>query len=126
MEVGEQIKTLRLAAGLSQRELAAAAGLHQSALSAMERGEGKDGPTYRKLRMIAKAMGLRMVFVPNEVRENTASHAVEAVCTPSPGKQYRISGSEKVASKQSRKFRSLLSTQVRALNVPSKTKTRRA
>ncbi|WP_299440654.1 helix-turn-helix transcriptional regulator [uncultured Rhodospira sp.] len=64
LEIGEMVREMRLAAGMSQRDLAEAAGLHQSAISAIERGEGKDGPTYRKIRAIAKALGMDVAFVP--------------------------------------------------------------
>ena len=66
VEAGDMIRAARQAAGLSQRELAAAAGLHQSAISSIERGEGKDGPTYRKMRAIADALGMRMAFMSGE------------------------------------------------------------
>ncbi|WP_176793781.1 helix-turn-helix domain-containing protein [Rhodospira trueperi] len=66
LEIGEMVREKRLVAGMSQRELAEAAGLHQSAISAMERGDGKDGPTYRKLRAIAEALGMRLEFVPRD------------------------------------------------------------
>lgn len=66
VEAGDMIRAARQAAGLSQRELAEAAGLHQSAISSIERGEGKDGPTYRKMRAIADALGMRMAFMSVE------------------------------------------------------------
>jgi len=67
LEIGEMVREMRLAAGMSQRDLAEAAGLHQSAISAIERGDGKDGPTYRKIRAIAKALGMDVAFVPLDV-----------------------------------------------------------
>jgi transcriptional regulator with XRE-family HTH domain len=66
VEAGELVRSMRLAAKMPQRELAHAAGLRQPALSAIERGEGKDGPTYRKLRDLAEALGMRIALVPKE------------------------------------------------------------
>jgi transcriptional regulator with XRE-family HTH domain len=77
-EAGDLVRSMRLAAKMSQRELAAAAGLQQPALSAIERGEGKDGPTFRKLRDLAEALGMRVAFVPKD--ENAAS------AEPAPGR----------------------------------------
>lgn len=79
VEAGDMIRAARQAAGLSQRELANAAGLHQSAISAIERGEGKDGPTYRKMRAIAEALGMRIGFVSDTVSQgDVTDHAVVA------------------------------------------------
>lgn len=64
VEAGDLVRSWRRAANWSQRQLADAAGLQQSAVSALERGEGKDGPSYRKLRVIANALGMRVAFVP--------------------------------------------------------------
>lgn len=64
VEAGELVRAVRLAANMPQKRLAEAAGLSQPALSAVERGEGKDGPTYRTLRDLARALGLRIAFVP--------------------------------------------------------------
>lgn len=64
VEAGEIVRAVRLAANMPQKRLAEAAGLSQPALSAVERGEGKDGPTYRTLRDLARALGMRIAFVP--------------------------------------------------------------
>lgn len=66
VEAGDLVRSIRLAANMPQRELAQAAGLRQPALSAIERGEGKDGPTYRTLRDLAEALGMRIALVPKE------------------------------------------------------------
>lgn len=79
-EAGDLVRALRLAAKMSQRELAAAAGLQQPALSAIERGEGKDGPTFRKLRDLAEALGMRVAFVPKEGHAASAESASGNVC----------------------------------------------
>lgn len=63
-EAGDFVRSARLGRDMSQKELASAAGLQQSAVSAIERGEGKDGPTYRTLRDIAEALGMKVAFVP--------------------------------------------------------------
>jgi transcriptional regulator with XRE-family HTH domain len=83
-EAGDLVRSMRLAAKMSQRELAAAAGLQQPALSAIERGEGKDGPTFRKLRDLAEALGMRVAFVPKEERGASAG--------PTPGTTPEIGG----------------------------------
>jgi transcriptional regulator with XRE-family HTH domain len=85
VEAGELVRSMRLAAKMPQRELAQAAGLRQPALSAIERGEGKDGPTYRKLRDLAEALGMRIALVPKgegapaaeSVPEQTADMATD-------------------------------------------------
>lgn len=80
VEAGALVRSGRLAADMSQRELAQAAGLRQPALSAIERGEGKDGPTYRKLRDLAEALGMRVAFVPKEDGARVAGRSSGETC----------------------------------------------
>lgn len=58
--VGEQVKTLRKAAGWSQAELAERAGLHRNEVSNLERGKGSRGtipnPSLMSLLAIATAL----------------------------------------------------------------------
>jgi transcriptional regulator with XRE-family HTH domain len=72
VEAGDLVREARRARGLRQDELAARSGLKQSAISRLERGEGRDGPSYRKLRAVADALGVRIVFigVPDMVIES--------------------------------------------------------
>ena len=79
-EAGDLVRSMRLAAKMSQRELAAAAGLQQPALSAIERGEGKDGPTFRKLRDLAEALGMQVAFVPKEEGAQSTGPAPGRAC----------------------------------------------
>lgn len=73
VEAGDLVRSMRLAANMPQRELAHAAGLRQPALSAIERGEGKDGPTYRTLRDLAEAVGMRIALVPKGERASATA-----------------------------------------------------
>lgn len=56
LEIGERIRAARQAAGLTQDELAARTGCKQGDLSNIERGKGRDGPSYRTLQTIATAL----------------------------------------------------------------------
>ncbi len=53
---GAHIRSLRLARGLSQGEVAHSAGIHVTYLSGVERG--KRNPCLKNLRRIAKALGV--------------------------------------------------------------------
>lgn len=75
-EIGEMVRSARIARGMSQKQLAEAAQLHASALSSLERGEGKDGPTYRKLRDIARALGMRFGFTEEALPSRRAKAAL--------------------------------------------------
>ncbi len=62
-EAGDLVREARRARGLGQDQLAERSGLKQSAISRLERGAGRDGPSYRKLRAVADALGVRIVFI---------------------------------------------------------------
>jgi transcriptional regulator with XRE-family HTH domain len=53
--LGERIRRRRKALGISQHELAAKCGTHQTTISRREHGTE---PTYAELRAIARALGL--------------------------------------------------------------------
>ena len=55
IEFGQRIRVLRLAAGISQEELAEKAGLHRTYIGMIERGE--KNITLKNLVKIAKALG---------------------------------------------------------------------
>jgi transcriptional regulator with XRE-family HTH domain len=57
--IGEEIRDARRAAGLSQREVAAAAGLSQSFLSRVERTAGS-AATFEQLAVVCAVVGLRL------------------------------------------------------------------
>jgi transcriptional regulator with XRE-family HTH domain len=59
MSVGRIIRKARLACDLTQGQIATAAGMAQSIVSAIERGARN--PTIRTLKRLAKALGLRLV-----------------------------------------------------------------
>jgi transcriptional regulator with XRE-family HTH domain len=54
--LGESIRELRHAAGVSQEELAFLCGLHRTYVGGIERGERN--PTFRNLVRLAKALGV--------------------------------------------------------------------
>lgn len=56
LEIGERIRHARQARGLSQAQLADRIGRKQGDLSDIERGKGRDGPTYKTLLAIADAL----------------------------------------------------------------------
>ena len=57
-QLGERIRDLRLATGLSQEELAFKAGMHRTYLGGIERGERN--PSLKNVAAIAKALGVTL------------------------------------------------------------------
>ena len=68
IEVGQLIKDLRIAQGLTQAELAERVGTSQPEIVRLERGLGRQGPTIDTLMRVAGAMhkALRIGFVPED------------------------------------------------------------
>lgn len=64
MRVGRRVQEQRKALGLTQAQLAERAGLKQSAVSDIERGNGRHGPTAAVLCRIADALGAPLVIEP--------------------------------------------------------------
>ncbi|WP_448140381.1 helix-turn-helix domain-containing protein [Sphingopyxis fribergensis] len=64
IEIGERIRSERQAAGLTQMQLAKKIGCKQGDLSDIERGRGRDGPSFRVLRAIADALGIALPINP--------------------------------------------------------------
>lgn len=62
-KAGELVKTMRLAAGLSQDAVGKKAMVKQSDISAIENGSGEKGPTFDVLSRIADACGYAISFV---------------------------------------------------------------
>jgi transcriptional regulator with XRE-family HTH domain len=54
--LGQRVLELREAAGMTQEQLAHAAGLHWTYIGQIERG--KRNPTYRNVRKLAKGLGV--------------------------------------------------------------------
>jgi XRE family transcriptional regulator, regulator of sulfur utilization len=65
-DLAGQLLALRLAAGLTQAELAERAGLSQADISRYERGLGN--PTRTTIELIAAALGAHLELVPNEAQ----------------------------------------------------------
>ena len=57
MDIGDRLKTLRQTAGLTQEDLARAAGFTTSVVSKIEQGLVKD-PGWQTVRALAKALGV--------------------------------------------------------------------
>lgn len=55
LEAGQMVRSLRKSVGLTQEALAEALSVSQARVSAIENGEGRDGPTYAVLKRIAAA-----------------------------------------------------------------------
>ena len=68
-DAGERYQQLRKAAGKTQSEVAAAAGLRQETLSRFERGRASDLSTTKLLRLL-EVLGMQMAFVPATRRPN--------------------------------------------------------
>jgi transcriptional regulator with XRE-family HTH domain len=61
---GAFVRTMRVTAGLSQEQLARAAGVSQSVISDIERGAGKIGPSFETMVRLATASGMDIGFAP--------------------------------------------------------------
>lgn len=85
LEIGEQIRAARQAAGLTQAELARRVGCHQGDLSDIERGKGRGGPRYGTLKLIATALGVPLPIYPAE------PHDPELLTVKSIGDSDRVS-----------------------------------
>src|SRR4051812_12336487 len=57
IETGLALRRARRATGLTQAQVAKLTGITQGAISNIERGAGKDGPSARVVRQIAAAIG---------------------------------------------------------------------
>lgn len=68
-DAGERCQQLRKAAGKTQFEVAAAAGLRQETLSRFERGRASDLSSTKLLRLL-EVLGMQMAFVPATRRPN--------------------------------------------------------
>jgi transcriptional regulator with XRE-family HTH domain len=71
LSVGEQVRRLRLAAGLTQQQLACRTGSSQPALAHIE--AGRRTPTLSTLEKLARALGHDLVVVvPSQPQESPA------------------------------------------------------
>ena len=66
--VGAKLLERRLAAGLSQRELAAASGIGQAEISRIESGQAN--PTVQTLQALGHPLGVRLEFASAEASEH--------------------------------------------------------
>lgn len=57
LEAAALIRDMRLLAGLSQTELAARLGVSPPRVSAIEKGDGPQGPTYALMKRVARVCG---------------------------------------------------------------------
>lgn len=64
IEIGLELKRARERRGLTQMELAKATGFGQGAISDIERGKGRDGPSYRIIRDISAALDAEVIIEP--------------------------------------------------------------
>jgi transcriptional regulator with XRE-family HTH domain len=64
IEIGERIRAARHACNLTQAALARKIGCKQADISTIERGQGRDGPSYRILRAIAEALRVELPINP--------------------------------------------------------------
>ena len=66
LEIGLALKRARIRAGITQHKLAELSGAPQSAISDIENGKGKDGPSYRTIRQLADALGVEIEIKTHE------------------------------------------------------------
>lgn len=85
---GERLKQLREAAGLSQPELAAKAGMHKFGIAKLERGDRE--PSWSSVVALTKALGVDCrEFLPADGEAAVHSPAPVAEAAPSPAKRGR-------------------------------------
>jgi transcriptional regulator with XRE-family HTH domain len=74
LEAGQLVRALRKRAGLTQQALAERLSMTQARVSAIEAGEGRDGPTYGLLKRIAAAcdMSLASAFADDAMPSRSA------------------------------------------------------
>lgn len=77
IEIGLELKRARERKGLTQVELAAATGIAQGAVSDIERGKGKDGPSYRVISDIARALDAEIAIEPRLKNEPYPSELLD-------------------------------------------------
>lgn len=64
LEAGRLVRAFRRRRGLTQSELASRLAITQARISAIETGEGRDGPSYALLKRIAHACGVAWPVTP--------------------------------------------------------------
>ena len=88
MEIGHRLRLRRLELGLTQAALANLAGCEQGDLSNIERGKGKDGPTFRVLQTLIAALDAELVISPRSLTgghiELSNGDAAKIVCSSAP------------------------------------------
>jgi transcriptional regulator with XRE-family HTH domain len=75
------LRELRLDRGLSQRKLAASAGVDALTIKRLEGGANPDDVTLRVLGKLADALGVRSADLLNHTRNETSANAIDAVGT---------------------------------------------
>ena len=76
LEAGRLVRAFRQQRGITQRELADCLSITQARISAIETGEGRDGPSYALLKRIARACGASWPMAAAAKR--AAAHATSA------------------------------------------------
>ena len=66
LEIGLALKRARTKTGMTQERLSKKSGVPQGAISEIEHGKGKDGPSYRTVRLLADALGVEIAIKPPE------------------------------------------------------------
>lgn len=64
VEIGERLRDARHLRGMTQAQLAVSANCKQSDISDIERGKGREGPSYRLLRALARALEVELPINP--------------------------------------------------------------
>lgn len=62
LQIGLELKRARVRKGWTQADLAQFTGIHQSAISAIECGRGRDGPSFRTIKTLADALDAKLVL----------------------------------------------------------------
>jgi transcriptional regulator with XRE-family HTH domain len=97
LEAGRFVRKLRTAAGLTQTQLAARLDVSQARVSAIETGEGRDGPSYALLKRIVAACGQEWSLAGALVRQAAPPERApvrQAVITAPAGSHMAVSADE--------------------------------
>lgn len=79
LEIGLALKRARVKAGLKQAELAEQAGVPQGSISEIEHGKGRDGPSYRTIRLLADALGAQIALKPSHSENESDEQSLRAL-----------------------------------------------
>jgi transcriptional regulator with XRE-family HTH domain len=84
LEAGRLVRSFRERSGMTQGQLAERLSISQPRICAIERGEGRDGPSYALLKRIAAACGVEWPLAGENGRRAKPGHVQYVVAAKSP------------------------------------------